>query len=402
MVEAASPFIVGWQEWLALPELGLPAIKAKIDTGARTSALHAFLIEPFGSPAAPMVRFGVHPIPGRLDVAVFASAPVVDRREVTSSNGERETRYFIRTPVKLGERVLEIEVGLTNRESMSYRMLLGRQAIREDMMVDAATSFRQPKLSFKLYRGVPRADVLSRVLRIALVAQDTGSSFNARLAEAAIARGHSLEMLELGTLALSFGAERAVVLRDHVELAHYDAVIPRIGLREGSTAAAIIRQMEATGCVSLNSGDAIDQVSNRVAVAQTLVRGGVAQAILAGEGGGKANAARVALSLRVLVVGDAAAAMVGPEGQGERALGFARHRAERRIAEHAAEALELGLAAIDVVRGGDEVAIARVSARPALGRFARLGKKDVAGLILDAVEARVGARARLGGGFVQS
>ena len=95
----AAPFIVGWQEWVALPELGLPAIKAKIDTGARTSALHAFLIEPFGPASQPMVRFGIHPIPGRLDVEVFCSAPVVDRREVTSSNGERETRYFARSHV---------------------------------------------------------------------------------------------------------------------------------------------------------------------------------------------------------------------------------------------------------------------------------------------------------------
>lgn len=394
MAVSASPFIVGWQEWLALPDLGLPAIKAKIDTGARTSALHAFLIEPFGPPASPMVRFGVHPIPGRLDVAVFASAPVVDRREVTSSNGERETRYFIRTPVKLGDKVLEIEVGLTNRESMSYRMLLGRQAIREDMMVDAATSFRQPRLSYKLYRGVPRSVVSGRALRIALIARDVGGSFNAHLAATAIARGHALELLEFAGLALSFERESAAVLREGAPLAHYDAVVPRIGRGEGAAGAAIVRQMEATGCVSLNSGDAIERIANRVAAAQALVRGCVAQSILAGDAAVKAAPAEAGVRCkRVLVIGGAAAAMIGDEGKGERALSLARHRAERRIAEHAAEALGLGVATVDVVPGDDDVAVARVSARPALGRFARLSRKDVAGLLLDALEARVGTRA---------
>jgi ribosomal protein S6--L-glutamate ligase len=395
MAMTGSPFIVGWQEWLALPELGLPAIKAKIDTGARTSALHAFLIEPFGPSSAPMVRFGVHPIPGRLDVAIFASAPVVDRREVTSSNGERDTRYFIRTQAKIGDRVCEIEVGLTNRESMSYRMLLGRQAIRDDMMVDAATSFRQTKLSYKLYREVPRIVASSRALRIALVVRDVGGAFNAHLAATAIERGHTLEMLEVGRLRVSFGRESAVLVRDGVPLAHYDAVIPRIGLREGIGGAAIIRQMEAAGCLSLNSGDAIDRVSNRIAVGQALVRGCVAQAMFFSDGPIIADSAVDGAGfMRMLVIGGAAATMIGDEGRGERALSLARYRAERRIAEHAAEALHLGLATVDVVEIDGEVAVARVSARPALGRFARLSRKDLAGGIIDAVEAEVGARGR--------
>lgn len=132
-------FIIGWEEWLALPDLGLPAIKAKIDTGARTSALHAHLIEPFGPVDTPLVRFAVHPIAGRTDVEVTCSAPIIDRREVTSSNGERETRYVIRTGVRMGPRTWPIEVTLTNREAMAYRMLLGRQAIQDDMFVDPAS-----------------------------------------------------------------------------------------------------------------------------------------------------------------------------------------------------------------------------------------------------------------------
>ena len=154
MSPVATPFILGWEEWVALPELGLLAIKAKVDTGARTSALHAYFVEPFGSGRAPKVRFGVHPIPRRADVEIVCTARVVDRRDVTSSNGEREKRYVISTPIRIGDREWPIEVTLTNRDAMSYRMLLGRQAIDEGILVDPAASFRQPRLRYKLY-GAP-------------------------------------------------------------------------------------------------------------------------------------------------------------------------------------------------------------------------------------------------------
>ena len=156
MPPVAPPFILGWEEWVALPELGLPAIKAKVDTGARTSALHAFFVEPVGSGRSARVRFGVHPVPRRADITVVCTAPIVDRRDVTSSNGERENRYVIETPVRIGEREWLIEVTLTNRDAMSYRMLLGRQAIGDGILVDPAASFRQPRLRYKLYHGAAR------------------------------------------------------------------------------------------------------------------------------------------------------------------------------------------------------------------------------------------------------
>jgi ribosomal protein S6--L-glutamate ligase len=146
-----APFILGWEEWVALPELGLPAIKAKVDTGARTSALHAVFVETFGPARSLKVRFGVHPIPRRADVEIVCVARVIDRRQVTSSNGEREVRYVISTPIKIGDRQWPIEVTLTNRDAMSYRMLLGRQAIGAGILVDPGSSFRQPRLRYKLY-----------------------------------------------------------------------------------------------------------------------------------------------------------------------------------------------------------------------------------------------------------
>ncbi len=147
--------IVGWQEWVALPDLGLPALKAKIDTGAKTSALHTDFIEPFGTSRRPKVRFSIHPNPDA-DLEITATADVIDQREVISSNGVRELRYVIETPLALGGLQWPIEVTLTNREHMTYRMLIGRQAIRSDMLVDCAVSFRQPRLSYGLYAEFER------------------------------------------------------------------------------------------------------------------------------------------------------------------------------------------------------------------------------------------------------
>ncbi len=121
--------IIGWREWLALPELQVPAIKAKIDTGARTSALHAFFVEPFTKEGRQMVRFGVHPLQKRLDVEIFCEAPVKDFREVSDSGGHREMRYVIETTILIGDLPRQVEMTLTNRDNMKFRMLLGRTAM---------------------------------------------------------------------------------------------------------------------------------------------------------------------------------------------------------------------------------------------------------------------------------
>jgi len=120
---------IGWREWLALPELRIPAIKAKIDTGARTSALHAYFVEPFVKDGTQMVRFGVHPLQRRLDLEVVCEAPVKDYRSISDSGGHREMRYVIETEVVFGDQKNRIEMTLTNRDNMKFRMLLGRTAM---------------------------------------------------------------------------------------------------------------------------------------------------------------------------------------------------------------------------------------------------------------------------------
>lgn len=143
--------VLGRREWVALPDLGLPAVKAKVDTGARTSALHAGMIESFKTASGPWVRFVVHPIIERPEVEVACQAPLLCAREITSSSGERENRFIIVTRLRIGDEAWPIELGLTNRESMAHRMLLGRQAIRPGMLIDPANSFLQQKLSPRLY-----------------------------------------------------------------------------------------------------------------------------------------------------------------------------------------------------------------------------------------------------------
>ncbi len=153
MTRELKPLILGRREWVALPDLGLFAIKAKVDTGARTSALHAEAIEIFGPASASRVRFLIHPLLERPDVAVWCEAELLGVREVTSSIGERENRCIISTRLSVGDREWPIELGLTNRGGLAHRMLLGRQAIQPGMLVDPARSFLLPKLSSRLYRA---------------------------------------------------------------------------------------------------------------------------------------------------------------------------------------------------------------------------------------------------------
>ena len=134
--------VIGWREWVELPDLGIEQIKAKVDTGARTSALHAYRVKRFERDGKGFVRFYVHPIQRRKRPEVRCEAPLVDERIVISSNGKPEHRYVIETLVKMGGRAWPIEVTLTNRDEMSFRMLLGRQAIRRRLVVDPGRSYR--------------------------------------------------------------------------------------------------------------------------------------------------------------------------------------------------------------------------------------------------------------------
>ena len=133
---------LGWREWARLPSFGVEAIKAKLDTGARTSALHAFDMERFERDGVPMVRFEIHPQQRSKGGAVSVEAEVVDERWVRNSGGARELRPVIETEVRIGEDTWPIELTLTRRDQMGFRMLLGRQALRRRAVVDPGSSYR--------------------------------------------------------------------------------------------------------------------------------------------------------------------------------------------------------------------------------------------------------------------
>ncbi len=135
------PVVIGWREWLGLPDLGLGAIKAKVDTGARSSALHVEKLEEFSRDGERWVRFEISPTSRRRKRPHVCEARVVDERPVTDSSGDRRLRLFIRTRVAIGSHVFEIETNLTSRRGMLFPMLLGRTALAGRLQVDPGQSY---------------------------------------------------------------------------------------------------------------------------------------------------------------------------------------------------------------------------------------------------------------------
>jgi hypothetical protein len=139
--KAPEPEILGWREWVSLPDLGIDAIKAKVDTGAKTSALHAYYINPFEDQGQLWVKFGLHPHQKDTQTCIDCIARVKDKRPVTDSGGHTEKRFVIETSLKINSFLYSIEITLTDRENMRFRMLLGRNALRDRFLVDSQQSF---------------------------------------------------------------------------------------------------------------------------------------------------------------------------------------------------------------------------------------------------------------------
>jgi hypothetical protein len=140
---------LGWREWCALPDLGLPAIKTKVDTGAKTSALHTFKIEAFTENGADFVRFWVHPLQRNEKLVRECVAAIKDERLVSDSGGHKELRYIIETRIRISHKDWPIEMSLTNRDTMRFRMLLGRRAMTENTEVVPNASYINGRLKAK-------------------------------------------------------------------------------------------------------------------------------------------------------------------------------------------------------------------------------------------------------------
>ncbi len=416
MATVQDPFVVGWEEWLALPELGLPAIKAKVDTGARTSALHASAIAEVGSADRPRVRFDVHPIPGRADVVVTCVADVVDQREVTSSNGDVERRYVIRTPVAMGGRTWPIEISLTNRETMSYRMLLGRQAVRDDMFIDPARSFLQPQLGYRVYGAGMRHQSSAKPLTIAILSRRPENAGNRRLVRQAELRGHSVPLVDRRRVSLFIAAEDPAILFNGQPLEPIDAVVFRAGMSPSAFSLAIVRQMEWLGAYALNPADGLARVGDPIVSRQMLARAGIAIPEIAVNPSdldrkpGNRSEHRLADSVGVLgtgpllrfaVLGGRCVSVVErhPATSLDSGPDWRRARDDQRtlqaageMAEAAARVLGLGLAAVDVAVPRTGPLVVDATANVSLSLFESLTKAAIAEAVIVHIEQVIAAR----------
>ena len=261
---------LGWEEWISLPDLGLPAIRAKVDTGARTSSLHATDIEPFGTKDRPRVRFTVHPIPGNDDLLIPCSAAIKDRREVTSSNGESEMRYVIESTLSVGGQSWPIELTLTDRRGMALHMLLGRQALGDNVAVMPADRFCQPELDYSVYSSSHiRKTAPNRALRIAVLSREDNYSTR-RLVEEGEARGHTVEVIDTTRCYMSINALAPEIHYDGKRLPRYDAVVPRIGASITQYGTALLRQFETLGTYCINGSAGISASRDKLHAHQVL------------------------------------------------------------------------------------------------------------------------------------
>jgi len=237
---------LGWEEWVSLPSINLPYIKAKVDTGAQTSVLHAKHIEVFKVKNKKFVRFEISPLPEKPNFKVSCSAPLVGRRKVTSSNGESEKRYFIKTDIEISGQTWEIEISLTDRHSMQYRMLLGRSSIGPEMTVYANESFLNGQPSSKNPYSTKKKRVLKsrRALRIALLTREPNNYTSKRIVIAGQQRGHQVEPINSTRCYLDVDTGNPEIVYDSSPLPKYDVVIPRIGASITSYGLAVTRQFQ--------------------------------------------------------------------------------------------------------------------------------------------------------------
>lgn len=158
---AKEKIIIGWQEWVSFSDLGIPAIKAKIDTGAKTSSLHAEDIEHFKKNGHNYVRFNVYPLQKNRSLTLSCEGLLVDKRHVKSSCGEIEKRPVIQTHVTMGDLTWLIEINLTKRDYMGFHLLLGREALQGHILIDPAKKFLHGGLSRRqaLYRYREGSDI---------------------------------------------------------------------------------------------------------------------------------------------------------------------------------------------------------------------------------------------------
>ncbi len=268
----SKKIVIGKEEWCALPELGLPAIKARVDTGAKTSSLHAFNIQPFEEDGIKFVHFDIHPVQDNRKIIQRCTGRVVDRREVKSSSGDSERRHVIRTPLRIGDEVWDVEITLTNRDAMGYRMLLGREAMSRRVLIDPDSSFCLGEITELEAQNHYHAFAPSaKGLKIVLLASNPELYSNRRIMEAGEERGHDMRFVNVRNCYMNIGSSKPEVhYRGGEILDDVDAVIPRLKPAVTFYGCAVTRQFESMGAFVLNTSVAISRSRDKLRSLQIL------------------------------------------------------------------------------------------------------------------------------------
>lgn len=269
--------IIGSEEWCSFPSLGVPAIKARVDSGAKTSSIHAYNIQTFNRDRQAWVSFDLSPLQNDRKTALRCEMPVHDKRLVKSSNGTSEKRYVVKVAIGLGDHSWEVELTLANRDSMGYRMLLGREAISGKAIVDPSEKFCLREYTRdeikQFYKKEEKSD---NGLKIGLLASNPSLYSNQRLIEAGEQRGHEIEFFDLKQCFMKLDAgSPAVNYRGGRNLNHLDAIIPRIRPAMTFYGCALIRQFESLDVFTLNTASSITQSRDKLFSLQKLFKGGV-------------------------------------------------------------------------------------------------------------------------------
>lgn len=272
-----NKIILGSEEWCSFPELGIPTIKARVDSGAKTSALHAVNIAPFIKDGKNWVKFDINPIQNNVKTIIHCEAPLIDKRIVKSSSGFREQRYVIQTLLDIGQAKWLIEMTLTNRDSMGFRMLLGREAMSGRVLVDPEQKYLlgqpSPENLKELYKNTEKA---SSGLRIGLLASNPELYSNKRIMEAGEMRGHEMHFLNIKECYMKLDAKTPEIhYRGGIILNQFDAIIPRIRPSITFYGCALTRQFEALNVYCLNSSTAITQSRDKLFSLQLLLQSGI-------------------------------------------------------------------------------------------------------------------------------
>ena len=266
--------IVGSEEWCVFEDLGIPAVKARTDSGAKTSSIQANNIKLIHRGTEEWVRFEVNPLQENRSIVVVCQAKLYDKRIIKSSSGISEQRFVIKTPMTIGGDTFNVELTLANRDAMEFRMLLGREALMERYVVNPAAAYvQQDFLEEEIADKYAHFVKEKTGLKIAILASNPNLYSNKRIVQAGQARGHDVVFLNVEQAYMKFDAsEPQIRYRGGNIIDAFDAIIPRIKPSVTFYACALLRQFDSMGAYCLNSAEAITQSRDKLMATQMFAK----------------------------------------------------------------------------------------------------------------------------------